>query len=54
VIESPRTLLHAASLSFSLPGQRQRLKFEDPLPEDFSSVIERERRAPSGKPKSGR
>ena len=42
-IDCPRTLLHAASLSFTHPLQRQRLKFEDPLPEDFASFLQRER-----------
>ncbi len=42
-LDCPRTLLHAASLSFSHPTQRQRLKFEDPLPEDFQAFIQRER-----------
>lgn len=44
-VESPRTLLHAASLSFSHPVTRQRLKFEEPLPADFVAVVERERAA---------
>jgi 23S rRNA pseudouridine1911/1915/1917 synthase len=47
-IESPRTLLHAASLSFTHPRDRRRLEFEDPLPEDFEAVIQRERAAPGG------
>lgn len=42
-IEAPRTLLHAAFLSFMHPGQRRRLSFEEPLPEDFEAVIRRER-----------
>lgn len=42
-IESPRTLLHAASLSFTHPRDRRRLEFDDPLPDDFQSVIQRER-----------
>ncbi len=45
VIESPRTLLHAASLSFTHPRDRRRLEFEDPLPDDFERVIQRERAA---------
>jgi 23S rRNA pseudouridine1911/1915/1917 synthase len=44
-IESPRTLLHAASLSFTHPRDRRRLEFEAPLPEDFEAVIRRERGA---------
>jgi 23S rRNA pseudouridine1911/1915/1917 synthase len=43
VIESPRTLLHAAYLSFTHPRDRRRLEFHDPLPRDFEMVIERER-----------
>jgi 23S rRNA pseudouridine1911/1915/1917 synthase len=42
-IESPRTLLHAAHLSFSHPRDRRRLQFDDPLPADFENVIRRER-----------
>ncbi|HTV24378.1 MAG TPA: RluA family pseudouridine synthase [Polyangiaceae bacterium] len=42
-IESPRTLLHAASLSFTHPHDRRRLEFEDPVPEDFEAVVRRER-----------
>jgi 23S rRNA pseudouridine1911/1915/1917 synthase len=44
-IETPRTLLHAASLSFTHPRDRRRLEFEDALPEDFEGVIRRERAA---------
>jgi 23S rRNA pseudouridine1911/1915/1917 synthase len=43
VLDSARTLLHAEFLSFSHPVQRQRLKFEDPLPADFEAFIARER-----------
>jgi len=42
-IDSPRTLLHAASLSFTHPRDRRRLEFEEALPEDFEAVIRRER-----------
>ena len=42
-IESPRTLLHAAYLSFTHPRDRRRLEFEDPPPRDFEAVIQRER-----------
>ncbi len=45
VIESPRTLLHAAHLSFTHPRDRRRLEFDQPLPADFESVIRRERGA---------
>lgn len=54
LIESPRTLLHAASLSFTHPRDRRRLEFEDPVPADFESVIRRERGAPaSSSPQRG-
>jgi 23S rRNA pseudouridine1911/1915/1917 synthase len=42
-IDSPRTLLHAAYLSFSHPRDRRRLEFNDALPQDFEAVIRRER-----------
>jgi 23S rRNA pseudouridine1911/1915/1917 synthase len=42
-IECPRTLLHAAFLSFSHPVQRQRLSFEEPLPEEFEAWLQEER-----------
>jgi 23S rRNA pseudouridine1911/1915/1917 synthase len=52
-IESPRTLLHAAYLSFTHPRDRRRLEFEDPIPEDFQAVIRRERGAASrGQPRA--
>ncbi len=51
-IESPRTLLHAASLSFSHPLERRRLEFEEPLPEDFQAVIRRERAVSATKSRS--
>jgi 23S rRNA pseudouridine1911/1915/1917 synthase len=44
-IESPRTLLHAAHLSFTHPRDRRRLEFDDPIPEDFEAVLRRERGA---------
>jgi 23S rRNA pseudouridine1911/1915/1917 synthase len=44
-IETPRTLLHAAHLSFTHPRDRRRLEFDDPLPADFENVIRRERSA---------
>ena len=48
-IDCPRTLLHASFLSFSHPAQRQRLSFEDPLPDDFESWLRRERGALAGR-----
>lgn len=55
-IESPRTLLHAAHLSFTHPRDRRRLEFDDPLPADFENVIRRERgaSAPQSAPGSGK
>jgi 23S rRNA pseudouridine1911/1915/1917 synthase len=49
-IESPRTLLHAAHLSFTHPRDRRRLEFDDPLPADFESVIGRERALGAAQP----
>ncbi len=42
-LDPPRTLLHAAFLSFMHPAQRRRLSFEEPLPADFQAFIQRER-----------
>jgi 23S rRNA pseudouridine1911/1915/1917 synthase len=36
---APRVMLHAASLSFELPGG-ERLSFESPMPEDMQRVLE--------------
>jgi 23S rRNA pseudouridine1911/1915/1917 synthase len=41
-IESPRTLLHAAYLSFTHPRDRRRLEFNAELPDDFQAVLRRE------------
>jgi 23S rRNA pseudouridine1911/1915/1917 synthase len=54
VIESPRTLLHAAYLSFTHPRDRRRLEFNAELPEDFQAVIRRERAVPQGGPGAAR
>jgi 23S rRNA pseudouridine1911/1915/1917 synthase len=43
LIDSPRTLLHAAFLSFEHPITRQRRSFEVPLPSAFEDVLRRER-----------
>ena len=48
-LDCPRTLLHAASLSFSHPVQRQRLSFEEPLPPDFEGWLRRERAGLAGR-----
>lgn len=53
-IESPRTLLHAAFLSFTHPRDRRRLEFQDPVPVDFQAVIDRERAASSKAPPRAR
>jgi 23S rRNA pseudouridine1911/1915/1917 synthase len=39
----PRTLLHAASLSFVHPEHRRRLSFAEPPPDDFLAFLQRER-----------
>jgi 23S rRNA pseudouridine1911/1915/1917 synthase len=49
-IESPRTLLHAAHLSFTHPRDRRRLEFDDPLPADFDNVLRRERALGAARP----
>jgi len=48
-LDCPRTLLHASFLSFAHPTQRQRLSFEQPLPEDFESWLRNERGALAGR-----
>jgi 23S rRNA pseudouridine1911/1915/1917 synthase len=53
-IESPRTLLHAAYLSFTHPRDRRRLEFNAELPEDFQAVIRRERALPLAAPTRAR
>ncbi len=37
----PRQVLHAKSLGFTHPITKQHVQFESPLPEDFSSVLEK-------------
>ena len=52
-LDAPRTMLHAAFLSFTHPTQRRRLSFEDPPPEDFQAFIRSERAIrPRGSSKS--
>jgi 23S rRNA pseudouridine1911/1915/1917 synthase len=41
VIESPRLLLHAATLGFVHPVTHASVSFESPLPEDFQAVLRR-------------
>jgi 23S rRNA pseudouridine1911/1915/1917 synthase len=40
-IESPRLLLHAATLGFVHPVTHESVSFESPLPEDFQAVLRR-------------
>ncbi|HEY3497649.1 MAG TPA: RluA family pseudouridine synthase [Polyangiaceae bacterium] len=40
-LEAPRLMLHAFELGFEHPATGQRLHFEDPIPDDFSNVVER-------------
>jgi 23S rRNA pseudouridine1911/1915/1917 synthase len=49
VLDSSRTLLHAAFLSFAHPVHRKRLEFEDPLPLEFEEFLARERRVPKAR-----
>lgn len=55
-IESPRLLLHAATLGFVHPMSGEPLSFESPLPSDFAAVVERLRRgqAAGGAPPTAR
>lgn len=43
-LAAPRTMLHAAHLSFVHPRTRAKLRFESVLPEAFQSFLETERR----------
>lgn len=43
-VAAPRLMLHAAELGFVHPGSGERLRFEQPLPEDMAAVLERLRR----------
>lgn len=45
LIASPRLLLHAATLGFVHPTTEGKIALEAPLPEDFTSVLERLRRS---------
>ncbi len=40
-IESPRLLLHAATLGFEHPITKKRIQLESPLPPDFLVELER-------------
>jgi 23S rRNA pseudouridine1911/1915/1917 synthase len=54
-IESPRLLLHAATLGFVHPVSGEPLSFEAPLPPDFVAVLERLRRGgPAAGPPTAR
>jgi 23S rRNA pseudouridine1911/1915/1917 synthase len=43
LLPAPRILLHAAELGFEHPVSGAALRFEQPLPEDMTAVIDRER-----------
>jgi 23S rRNA pseudouridine1911/1915/1917 synthase len=40
-VRAPRPMLHATALGFRHPATDQLLRFDEPLPEDFLSVLER-------------
>ncbi len=44
VIEAPRLMLHAAELGFVHPATEQEMRWEQPMPEDMKTVLERLRR----------
>ena len=44
ILPAPRTLLHAAFLSFNHPVFRKRLEYESPLPSEFEQFLVEERR----------
>jgi 23S rRNA pseudouridine1911/1915/1917 synthase len=46
-VAAPRLMLHAAELGFVHPGSGERLRFEQPLPEDMAAVLERLQRGRS-------
>lgn len=43
LLDAPRTMLHAAQLSFTHPAFRNTRRFEVPMPTEFSTFVERER-----------
>lgn len=45
LLDSPRLLLHAATLGFLHPVSHRTVRFESPLPEEFTRALERLRRA---------
>lgn len=44
MIRCPRTMLHAAFLSFDHPVHQQRYEYDSPLPPSFQTVLDQERR----------
>jgi 23S rRNA pseudouridine1911/1915/1917 synthase len=48
VIEAPRLMLHAAELGFIHPATEREMRWEQPLPEDMRSVLERLKPVPTG------
>jgi 23S rRNA pseudouridine1911/1915/1917 synthase len=43
LLDAPRTMLHAAQLSFTHPTFRNTRRFEVPLPAEFATFVDRER-----------
>jgi 23S rRNA pseudouridine1911/1915/1917 synthase len=48
LLEAPRLMLHAAELGFVHPATEREMRWEQPLPEDMRSVLERLRPVPPG------
>ena len=44
VIEAPRLMLHAAELGFLHPATEREMRWEQPMPDDMKTVLERLRR----------
>jgi 23S rRNA pseudouridine1911/1915/1917 synthase len=43
LLQAPRVMLHAATLSFEHPAHRGRMSFDEPLPSNFEQFLARER-----------
>jgi 23S rRNA pseudouridine1911/1915/1917 synthase len=41
LLEAPRLMLHAAELGFAHPATQREMRWEQPMPEDMRSVVER-------------
>jgi 23S rRNA pseudouridine1911/1915/1917 synthase len=48
LLEAPRLMLHAAELGFIHPATEREMRWEQPLPEDMRSVLERLKPVPTG------